>query len=385
MNKKYYCFCSVKQYSRNGDIKNYGKYLNRVYQHYSNSTIVPSESYRNVVFKSCKSSYCEELDRMISSGELRISYLKKNATVFDEIVLRVNAEYIELNGGYDFAVEFYRRSFEYIKKKMGEEYILEAIMHADQYNKYYSKKYGHPVWNYHLHTMAIPVVEKEIYYPKNCKDIELRGTYKEKIWQVSHSKKWQSQYVADCYGNIHRVPSYSIIQDEYAQFLNNQGYENIIRGKKKTSQLKKSNIDFKIEQSQKELDDITKKISITKSVAANISMLDGIGKQIETGEYILNKDEYSLLKNISMHCFKYKGMVMYDRELLRRQKEIIQSQNERISELSSNNIDSMNDDSTNNTEISNSKKGDIDLIIQSAKQRSSVLNNKNNSSVNKLL
>lgn len=243
INQKYYCSCSVKQYSRNGGIKNYGKYLNRVYLHYTKSTIVPSESYRNIVFKSCNGSYNEELDKMISSGELRIAYLKKDATMFDEIVMRVDAEYIELNGGYDFAVELYRQSFEFIKRKMGEKYILEAIMHADQYNEYYSKKHGHPVWNYHLHTVAIPVVEKEIYYPKNSKNIELRGKYKEKIWQVSHSKKWKSEYISDCYGIIHRVPSYSIIQDEYAQFLNNQGYENIIRCNKKNTQLDKSDLD----------------------------------------------------------------------------------------------------------------------------------------------
>ena len=103
---------------------------------------MPSESYKNVVFKSCNDSYIKELDKMVSNGELSTFHLKKDATMFNEIVLRVSTQYIELNGGYDFAMELYRKSYEFLKKKMGEKYILESIMHADQYDDYYYKKYG---------------------------------------------------------------------------------------------------------------------------------------------------------------------------------------------------------------------------------------------------
>ena len=57
MSQKYYCCGCVKRYSKNGGIINYGKYLNRSYHNYSKNTIVPSESYKNVVFKSCNGSY----------------------------------------------------------------------------------------------------------------------------------------------------------------------------------------------------------------------------------------------------------------------------------------------------------------------------------------
>ena len=40
--------------------------------------------------------------------------------------------------------------------------------------------------------MVLPVVEKEILWSKRCKDEKLRGTVKEVVNQISHSKKWKS-------------------------------------------------------------------------------------------------------------------------------------------------------------------------------------------------
>ena len=35
-------------------------------------------------------------------------------------------------------------------------------MHADEMNTALSDQLGHPVYHYHLHVVALPVVEKEI-------------------------------------------------------------------------------------------------------------------------------------------------------------------------------------------------------------------------------
>ena len=55
-----------------------------------------------------------------------------------------------------------------------------------------TEELGKEVYHYHLHAMVLPVVEKEILWSKRCKDEKLRGTVKEVVHQISHSKKWKS-------------------------------------------------------------------------------------------------------------------------------------------------------------------------------------------------
>ena len=42
----------------------------------------------------------------------------------------------------------------------GEQYILSAVMHADERNRAMSEALGEDVYHYHLHVVYIPVVEK---------------------------------------------------------------------------------------------------------------------------------------------------------------------------------------------------------------------------------
>ena len=44
----------------------------------------------------------------------------------------------------------------------GEQYILSAVMHADERNRAMSDALGQDVYHYHLHVVYVPVVEKEI-------------------------------------------------------------------------------------------------------------------------------------------------------------------------------------------------------------------------------
>jgi hypothetical protein len=78
-----------------------------------------------------------------------------------------------------------------------DQYILSAVMHADERNKSLSEKLGQDVYHHQLHVVYIPVVEKAIRWTKRCKDKALVGTVKEAIRQVSHSKKWASVKALD--------------------------------------------------------------------------------------------------------------------------------------------------------------------------------------------
>lgn len=65
-------------------------------------------------------------------------------------------------------------------------------MHADEINKAATDELGKEVYHYHLHAIVVPIVDKEILWSKRCKDPALRGTVREVIRQMSHSKKWAS-------------------------------------------------------------------------------------------------------------------------------------------------------------------------------------------------
>ena len=54
----------------------------------------------NVTFKGCGNlTYNEYLDQLVDQGKVSLRGLKPDAKVFDEMILDVNTEYFEQNGG----------------------------------------------------------------------------------------------------------------------------------------------------------------------------------------------------------------------------------------------------------------------------------------------
>ena len=136
----------------------------------------------------------EMFDQMVESGAISTRGLKADAEKFGELVFDVNSAYFYNHGGYDFAKQFYADAYKAAVSIVGgEQYILSAVMHADERNRAMSEKMGEDVYHYHLHVVYIPVVEKEVRWTKRCKAPALVGTVKERIHQVSMSKKWASQ------------------------------------------------------------------------------------------------------------------------------------------------------------------------------------------------
>lgn len=64
---------------------------------------------------------------------------------------------------YEFAKQFYEDTYKAAIEIVGsEQYILSAVMHADERNRAMSEALGKDVFHYHLHVVYIPVVEKQI-------------------------------------------------------------------------------------------------------------------------------------------------------------------------------------------------------------------------------
>ena len=169
---------------------------------YSNQDIVPDRSSLNIHFKEPTAGYEEMFTQMEQDKVISTRGLKADAVKYGELVFDVNSAYFYNHGGYEFAKQFYADAYKAAVEVVGgEQYILSAVMHADERNRAMSEALGEDVYHYHLHVVYIPVVEKQILWSKRCKDEALRGTVKETIMQVSRSKKWESKPVLDGNGN----------------------------------------------------------------------------------------------------------------------------------------------------------------------------------------
>ena len=214
--------------------------LDKIYRHnerrnesYGNENVITEMSRYNIHFKDPgDETYTEIFRRLEAEGVISTRGLREDATLLDEIIIDVNTTYFEDHGGYEYAKMFYEEAYHFIEKKFGADNIVSAVMHADELNTEASERFGKDVYHYHLHAMVIPVVDKEIRWSKRCKDPELRGTVKEVIHQVSHSKKWASnipetdehvEIVLRANGKPKYRKSYSILQDEVYEHMVSHG------------------------------------------------------------------------------------------------------------------------------------------------------------------
>ena len=247
------------------DIGNTQKHNEREKDSYRNPDIVPERTPLNIHFKAPTASYTEMFRQMEQDGTISTRGLKQDAVHYGELVFDVNSAYFHNHGGYEFAQAFYAEAYRAAVDIVGgEQYILSAVMHADERNQGMSKALGYDVWHYHLHVVYVPVVEKQILWSKRCKDPALVGTVKETIMQVSHSKKWQSRPVLDEFGEPMRTKtgkiilkkSYSVLQDQYHDAMFAAGYTDMERGERGSTEEHLTTVQFKVMKEQEALDTI---------------------------------------------------------------------------------------------------------------------------------
>ena len=229
----------------------------RLNESYHNADIDISRAHLNVHFCEnvrlddnedyvIRESYEETFNRLIAEGKISTKGLKKDgsAKVFDELVFDVNTDYFDRNGGYDYAKSFFEEAYRMAVQEVGgEDYILSAVMHADERNKALSEELGRDVYHYHLHVVYVPVVDKEVLWTKRCKDPALVGTVKEVIKQVSHSKKWPRFKDGNGWVN-----SYSLLQDRYHDHMKQAGFVGFERGERGSTTEHLETLDYKIQQ-----------------------------------------------------------------------------------------------------------------------------------------
>ena len=312
---------------------------------YSNQDIVPERTALNVHFKSPTDDYVKMFEQMEQDGVISTRGLKPDAIKYGELVFDVNSAYFYNYGGYEFAKQFYADAYKAAVEIVGgEQYILSAVMHADERNRAMSEALGEDVYHYHLHVVYIPVVEKQILWSKRCKDEALRGTVKETIIQVSRSKKWDSKPVLDENGNPKLnekgkkilKSSYSVLQDDFFNFMRAAGYTDVERGERGSTEEHLTVTQFKVQAEQQRLETVTgqvaqaeqsladakaatekqkkklealqKETKTAKTVALTVQDIEAMGKKATFGNNItLTPDECRTLKDYAVSSFAEKA------------------------------------------------------------------------------
>lgn len=260
-------------------IGNAQQHNEREKESYVNQDIVPERTHLNVHFKKPTVGYAEIFEQLKKDGIISTRGLKEDAFLYGELVFDVNTAYFHNHGGYDFAKQFYTDAYKSaIEIVGGEQYILSAVMHADERNRAISDALGQDVYHYHLHVVYIPVVEKQILWSKRCKDKSLVGTVKETIQQVSMSKKWDSKPALDEHGkpllntNGKTVlrKSYSVLQDDFFAAMRKAGYDDVERGERGSSEEHLTVTQFKVQQEQARLAEFTEQNRQQEKQAATL-------------------------------------------------------------------------------------------------------------------
>jgi hypothetical protein len=230
----------------------------------------------------------------------------------------------------------------WLKKGSNQIVIFEQL--NDERNRAMSEALGEDVYHYHLHVVYIPVVEKQILWSKRCKDESLRGTVKETITQVSRSKKWESKPVLDENGNPMLnakgkkilKSSYSVLQDDFFNFMRNAGYTDVERGECGSTEEHLTVTQFKVQAEQQRLEAVTgqvaqaeqsladakaatekqkkklealkKETQAAKSVAMTAHEIESMGKKNPiTGNVTMTADECRTLKDYAVSSFAEKS------------------------------------------------------------------------------
>mgnify|MGYP000782139814 FL=1 len=260
-------------------IGNVQQHNEREKESYANQDIVPERTQLNVHFKKPAGSYAEMFQKLKEDGVISTRGLKEDAFLYGELVFDVNTAYFHNHGGYDFAKRFYTDAYKSAIEIVGsEQYILSAVMHADERNRAMSDALGQDVYHYHLHVVYIPVVEKQILWSKRCKDKSLVGAVKETIQQVSMSKKWDSKPALDEHGkpllnaNGKTVlrKSYSVLQDDFFAAMRKAGYDDVERGERGSSEEHLTVTQFKVQQEQARLAEFTEQNRQQEKQAATL-------------------------------------------------------------------------------------------------------------------
>ena len=304
-------------------------------EEYFNGDVQLDRADLNVHFRRClredgsPETYQETFDRLLAERKIVKHGTKPDAKLFCEFVYDINTTYFDERGGYEYAKSFFEEAYrEAVKEAGSEDYIISAVMHADERNSMLSEKLGRDIYHYHLHVVYVPVVEKKLYFKKNNADPNLAGKLKEVIPQITQSMKWPLRMTGELDGKTVARNSYSFLQDRYFEHMRAAGFEDFERGERGSNKEHLEVLDYKIQQDRIQeqelaasiekkqaavaaldekaekkkarLDNLNEEIAVKEKAKATIKEVDAMGKPVLIGSgFTVTVDELKKLKTLA--------------------------------------------------------------------------------------
>ena len=129
------CVVRNQAYKRGG-LNKRERHNERKNADYMNSDIIPERAELNIHYKRCAGGYEQAFDRMVADKLISTRGLPKDPNIVDELVFDVNTAYFERRGGYEYAKSFFEEAYRLAVREIGgEQFVLSAVMHADERNK----------------------------------------------------------------------------------------------------------------------------------------------------------------------------------------------------------------------------------------------------------
>ena len=348
--KKFYTVALVTGYSKTGVVK-YEKHNERKNREYSNIDICPERRGMNVQYVSRwdeGETYAKRFQDIVDEFGIETKWIRQKQLVYDEMILDVSADYFEGHGGYEGAVEFFRDAYHFAEKKYGERCIVSAVLHADEKHPKLSMEYGHDVYHYHLHVVAVPVVKgvkktgKGNGTPEND-----REEYAE-VNKISHWVKWgrtplrdeSGAVITDDNKNPVLISGLSSLQSDFYEHMRESGYDDISRGEKKAEYAHLKLLEHKIRTRNEMLENINREISESeaklsglKSVRLRRGEIDKIGKKGLFGNVSAAEEDFKKLKKLAKECIYLREEISEKEETIGKLKKDLEAAGDRIREL----------------------------------------------------
>ena len=280
-----------------------------------NADVVPERADMNVHYHQnftpggTPETYHQTIDRLLDERKIVKHNFKPNSAIIDDFILDINTSYFEENGGYEFAKKFYEEAYRYAVSEVGsEDYILSAVLHADERNKDISEQLGRDIYHYHLHVVYVPVVQKELKWTKRAGE-DLAGKVKEVIPQINHTEKWPRKKTSRGYIN-----EYSKLQDRFYEHMKAAGFDGFERGergstaehldvntfKRQQEEKKLVIVSEQVEKKEARLEKLDAQISVKEKAKATIAEVESMGHKLPVVPGVhLTDEEAKRLKTLA--------------------------------------------------------------------------------------
>lgn len=143
-----YMVCHFGKY-KSGNVFGLQKHNQRENENYSNMDIDKAKTPLNYdLINQCDINYLKKVKTIIEANRASERAIRKDATVYCECIISSDSAFFE-KLTEDRQKEFFKSSLDYLKNKIGEEFVVSANVHLDETTP-------------HMHVGFVPIIENSL-------------------------------------------------------------------------------------------------------------------------------------------------------------------------------------------------------------------------------